>query len=325
MSQHDHPHHDHTHDHDHDHDHDHGHDHSHGVKDVSRLGGATLLTLTFAFIEAAGGVWSGSLALIADAGHMFTDAGSLLLAWLAFRLSRKPADAEHSFGHHRYPVLAAFVNGLSLLAISIWIVAESISRLLSPVAVDAQLMLIVACIGLAANVVSFLILHGGSSDNLNMRGALAHVISDLLGSAAAIVAAIVILYTGWTMADPLLSAFVALLILRTGWRIVRDSAQVLTEGTPASIDVPALSADLVAHIPGLLEVHHVHVWMLTPERLVLTLHAQPKEGQDGPAMLAAIRDRLREHHRIEHATIQIEPSGCTDTCDIHAGDERHSH
>jgi len=258
------------------------------------------------------GIVAGSLALLADAGHMLTDCASLALAWMAFRIGRRPHDARRTYGYHRFQVLAAFVNGAALIAVVGWIAIEAARRLLAPAPVEGGLMLLIAALGLLVNIVAFAILHGGDRDNLNVRGAALHVLGDLLGSVAAIVAGAVIFWTGWTPIDPLLSVLVALLILRSAWLLVQKSAHILLEGTPDWLDVEALKADLVAAVPAVQDVHHVHAWMLTSERPLLTLHARVRADADHDQVLKAVQEALAREHGIDHATIQIEPAGCTD-------------
>lgn len=260
-------------------------------------------------VEAIGGFIAGSLALVADAVHMLTDAASLLLALLALRYAKRPADALFSYGRARYEVLAAFVNGLALLLLSGWIIVESVQRLLSPEAVDGKVMLIVAGLGFAANLVSFLVLRDGE-DSMNMRGAVLHVLGDLLGSAAAMVAAVIILFSGWTAIDPILSAVVAALILRGGWQITRQSAHILLEGAPSDFDDQRLQADLAANVPGVTGIHHLHCWSLTDARPILTLHAVLAEGTDRDRALDAIQQRLRDEFGVAHATVQLEREAC---------------
>ena len=215
----------------------HGHDHQHATAASARaIGIAALLTGGFMLVEVVGGILSGSLALIADAGHMLTDFAALAMAWLAFRVARRPADSRRTYGFDRLSVLAAFVNGLALFAITAWIVVEAIERLAEPRPIEGGLMLAVAVAGLLVNVASFWVLSRGDRANLNLRAALLHVVGDLLGSAGAIVAALVILGTGWTPIDPILSVLVAALILRSAWRVVKESAHILLEGTPANFD-----------------------------------------------------------------------------------------
>lgn len=283
-----------------------GHAHDHGSE--RRLRWALAIIVTFMGVEAVGGVVAHSLALIADAGHMFADAGALALAIAALRISQRPANQGYSYGHERYQVLAAFVNGLTLLLLAAWIVYEAVLRLLTPEIVAGWIMLIVAALGLAANFAAFRVLSG--SGGLNERGALAHVFSDLLGSAAAMVAAGVILAIGWMQIDPLLSMLVSLLILRSGWRITRESAHVLLEGTPAGFDVTQVEAELVGKVPGVRRVHHVHAWSLNGEQPMLTLHAEIDDGVDRHVALAAIHQRLRDKLDASHVTVQIEEGHC---------------
>lgn len=302
----------HEHDHPHDHAHSQGHhDHSNGASE-NRLLIALALTATFMVVEAVAGFWSVSLALLADASHMLTDAVSLGLAFAAARISRRPADARRSYGYDRMQVLAAFVNGFTLIALSIWIVAEAILRLLQPQPVLATPMLVVAVAGLLVNLIAFAVLRGGANENLNMRGAMAHVLSDMLGSAAAIVAALAILLCGWTFADPLLSALVALLLLRNAWQITHQSAHVLLEGAPDGFDVATLEAELPRAIAGIRNIHHVHAWMLSPEKPMLTLHACIEQHADADALTRQINIYLHKHHKIAHATVQIERGDCAE-------------
>jgi cobalt-zinc-cadmium efflux system protein len=302
--------------HDHAHGTGHAHAHAHGADAAAdnerRVFWTLVLTAGFMVVEVAGGIAAGSLALLADAGHMLTDTASLTLAWAAFRIGRRPHDQKRSYGYHRFQVLAAFVNGVALIAVTGWIAIEAIRRLLAPVAVEGGLMLVIASLGLLVNIAAFAILHGGDRENLNIRGAALHVLGDLLGSVAAIVAGGVIYATGWTPIDPLLSALVALLILRSAWLLVRKSAHILLEGTPDWLDVDELKAGLVAAIPAVQDVHHVHAWMLTSERPLLTMHARIQDGADRDRTLLEIRGFLERDYGIGHATIQLEPAGCAD-------------
>lgn len=262
--------------------------------------------------ELVGGLVSGSLALVADAGHMLTDCAGLALAWLGFRLARRPADPKRSYGYDRFGVLVAYSNGLLLFAIAGWIVVEAVHRLNAPTPILGGVMLGVAALGLAVNVVAFRLLQGGDRENLNVRAAVLHVMGDLLGSVAALAAAVVILATGWTPIDPILSVVVALLILGSATRIVRDAAHILLEGTPAGLDPGRIGADLAAAVPGLLDVHHVHVWSLSQDRPVITLHARVADTSAPDKVTAAIKERLRTHHGIDHATVEIELDRCAD-------------
>jgi len=271
-----------------------------------------LLTGGFMLVEVAGGLMSGSLALLADAGHMLTDTAALFFAWLAFRLARRPADPKRSYGYHRFQILAAFLNGVVLIVIVMWIVYEAIQRLNAPVEILGGLMLAVAGVGLVINVIAFAILHGGNRENLNLRSAALHVLGDLLGSLAAMIAAIVIMATGWTPIDPLLSLLVALLILRSAWMVVRQSTHVLLEGTPSEIDVSQLMSELVDRVPEVDDVHHVHVWTLASGKLVMTLHAHVRTGADGEQVLRALVSLCRQRFGVDHVTVQIEHGRCAD-------------
>jgi cobalt-zinc-cadmium efflux system protein len=287
------------------------HSHSHGEH---RLLGALALTGTFMVAEIIGGIMSGSLALLADAGHMLTDTAALALAWGAARLARKPADSLRSYGYHRLQIVAALVNGVAFIAVVIWIVIEATSRLLAPQPVLGGLMLGVAIAGLAVNLLAFVVLHGGKRTDLNLRAALVHVLGDLLGSVAAIAAAVVILLTGWYPIDPLLSVLVALLILRSAIYVVRHSVHILLEGAPGDLDLKTLHQTLVEAVPGVCDVHHVHVWSLTPERPLMTLHVSVAEEADHREVLNRVKSVLTDRFGIEHSTVQIE---YTDHCADH--------
>ena len=287
-----------------------GHDHDHGnTGNRKRVLWALLLTVTFMVVEAAGGVYAGSLALIADAGHMLTDCVSLILAWIAFLVSDRHPDRMRSYGYARFQVLAAFVNGIGLFLIAIWITWEAVGRIREPDHVLAGPMLIIAAVGLVVNIISFLILRDRSSENLNMRGAALHVMGDMLGSIAAIVAALVIMWTGWTPIDPILSVFVAVLVLRAAYTIVRKSSHILLEGTPEDMDVGDIAERLAAMTPGVEDIHHVHIWSLTSDKPVVTLHATVSEGVDRDDVLAALQKALAETFGLAHATIQLESPG----------------
>jgi cobalt-zinc-cadmium efflux system protein len=287
----------------------HGHGHHHDSADSERrVLLALLLTGGFMVVEVIGGLAAGSLALIADAGHMLTDTLSLGLAFVAFRIGRWPQDGRRTYGYHRFQVLAAFVNGLTLVVIVGWIAIEAIRRLLQPVEVLGGLMLVIALIGLIVNLGAFVILHGGDRENLNMRGAALHVLADLLGSVGAIIAALVISVTGWMPIDPLLSLLVAVLILRSAWMLLHKSGHILLEGAPDWLDDGELRKALVTAVPAVRDVHHVHCWMLTMERPLITLHARVVPGVDQQEALGAIHRALADRFGIEHATVQIETS-----------------
>jgi cobalt-zinc-cadmium efflux system protein len=318
-----HLHHAHGHDHDHAEGHTHAphhhHDHRHGAHahaehaGEQRLKIALLILGTFTLVEALGGWFANSIALLAEAAHMLADSASLVLGILAIRVGRRPASVRRTYGHRRYQPLAAFVNGQALLALTAWVVYEAVRRIMERPAVNGRLMLVIALIGGVANLAALLALSGARS--LNERSARAHVLSDLLGSVAASAAALVILLSGWTLADPLLSLVVSALILRSAWALTRESAHVLLEGAPSGCDVQDVESELIGHVPGLIGVHHVHVWSMTGERPTVTLHANLAAGSRHGEVIAAIHARLETRLRVEHTTVQIEDEGDCDTPD----------
>jgi len=277
-----------------------------------RIFWSAVLTGGFMLAEFVGGLASGSLALLADAGHMLTDFASLALAWFAFRLSRRPADWRRTYGFDRFQVMVAFLNGLTLIVIVLWIVYEAADRLLGPVPVLGAPVVAIAAVGLVVNLGAFWLLHGADRTNLNVRGAAFHVLGDLLGSAAALVAGAVILLTGWTPIDPILSMFVGLLILRSAWTLVGEAGHILLEGAPAGIDTREIGTDLVANVPSVEGVHHIHAWSITQERRMITLHARIAEGMPAEAATAAIKTRLRDRFDMSHATVEVERGACAD-------------
>lgn len=288
------------------HDHGHAHDHARNAS-RGRLRTAFALLLAFTVVEAVGGLLANSIALLAEAGHMLADSASLLLAIIAIQVGQRPASAERTYGHRRYQTLAAYTNGLILLALTLWVVVEAARRLIQPPGVNGALMLGIAAIGGVANLAAFIALSGARS--LNERGARAHVLSDLLGSGAAMAAAAVILAFGWLPADPLLSLAVSTLIFRSGWRLTRDSAHVLLEGTPESFKAEQVQQEL-SSLAGVAGIHHVHAWSLAGERAIVTLHADLREGADRQRTLGAIIERLRVRFGVEHSTVQIEEGEC---------------
>lgn len=287
-------------------DHDHGaNGHSHGVRNQRAVGIAALLTGVFMLAEVFGGVISGSLALLADAGHMLTDFASLVLAWFAFRLARRPADWKRTYGFDRFSVLAAFVNGLSLFVIAGWICFEAYDRLNRPVEVIGGLMLWIALGGLAVNLLSFWVLSRGEGDNLNVRAAALHVAGDLLGSVAALAASLVIIFTGWMPIDPILSVLVALIILRSAWHVVREAAHILLEAAPRGFDRRKVTDAIMADVPGVVRVHHVHAWSITQERPMATLEAEVADAADVEQTRQSIKAVLQTRFGIDHSTVEI--------------------
>ena len=289
------------------HGHDHNHYHSHGVnaKNQGRMAIAALLTGTFMLVELVGGIFSSSLALLADAGHMMTDFAALSLAWLAFRIARRPADWKHTFGFDRFSIVVAFVNGLSLFVIAAMIVWEAYKRIGQPIEVMGKPMLVVAVLGLLVNIVVFLVIVSGDKNNLNIRSAALHVLGDLLGSAAAIIAAIIILFTGWMPADLIMSVLVAVIILRSAWHVVREAGHILMEGTPEGLDRRTISADMHEQFTQILHVDHIHAWSISQERPMITLEAIIKPSAEIEPTARAIKQRLHERFGVEHATVEV--------------------
>lgn len=286
-----------------------------GAQNSRRLLLALGVIATFLVVEVIGGILSGSLALLADATHMLTDALALGLAASAQIFAMRPADSSLHFGYRRAQVLAAFVNGILLAVLLVWIMIEAIKRFLSPIEVDAPLMLWVAAAGLVANIVAFMILHRGQ-DDINVRGAMLHVIGDLLGSVAAITGAIVITMTGWVRIDPLLSMLVAVLIGFSAIRLIKETGFILLEGAPDNIDSKALADGLKAMSPAIKDVHHVRIWQITPDQPRIMLHACVDEADDAAAALRSAKEYLAKEFNIHHSTIQVDVGGnCPDNPD----------
>ncbi len=311
---------------------DHGHDHGHGHKGHHHFPDAReaarmrpeerakekrslLLTLAITssimVLEAVGGFLSGSLALKADAGHMLTDSSSLLLAVLAFSFAARPADLRRTYGFYRLEILAALANGVLLLFLSGWIVWEAVERVSEPRAVDARTMAVIAVIGLAANAVGLVLLHrkGGS---LNLRGAYLHVLGDTLSSVGVIVAAVVILFTGWTMIDPLLSIAIAGVIVWSALSLVREAVDVLLEAVPAHLDLAEVLHEM-EHTAGVARVHDLHIWTISSGMHALSAHVVVESCDMGrnDEILRGLRTMLAERFHLDHVTLQIEtPEYC---------------
>jgi len=288
--------------HGHSHDHPHGH-HHHGSAEKS-LYRALWLTLAFAAVEAVGGMWSGSLALIGDAGHMFSDSFALGLAAFAAWLSHKPPSARHTYGLVRAEVIAAFFNGLLMVALIVTIAVEAVERLLHPQPVAGGAVMGIAFIGLLINVMVAFIL-GGGEHNLNTRAALLHVIGDLLGSVAALISGAVIYFTGWTPVDPLLSIGLAGLILYSTVHLLREALHVLMEGVPSGLDVERVGRRL-ATLPDVRSVHDLHIWRVSGGTVALSAHLILDNLDHWPAVLHEARRLLHDDFDIEHVTLQPE-------------------
>ncbi len=286
------------------HDH-HGHDHHHHTTNQRALFWAFVLIATFMVVEVIGGLWTNSLALLSDAGHMLGDAAALGLSFLAVRFGARRATPDRTFGYRRFEILAAFVNGLTLLVISIYIIIEAYKRLFAPPEIMSEGMLAIAVIGLLVNVLAAWILMRGERDNLNVRSALLHVFGDLLGSVGAITAALLILLFGWTLADSIASVFVAVLILISGYRVTRDAVHILMEGAPAEVDVVAMQQDLMT-VAGVKEVHDLHVWSITSNEFAVTCHVLIGEATDDQEVLHEVTDRMKRFGTFKRSTVQIE-------------------
>lgn len=287
-------------------------------KNTQKLSWALGVIASFMVLEVVGGIISGSLALLADAAHMLTDALALSLALVAQFLSRRPADQRLHFGYRRAQVLAAFTNGILLTILLAWIVIEAVTRFFNPVEVKAPLMFWVAAAGLIANAVAFAILHRNNESDVNMRGAVLHVVGDLLGSVAAIIAAGVIYFTGWLQIDPLLSLVVAGLIGVSAIRLIRETGFILLEGAPEDIDVKELAQKLQHNDALIKDVHDVQISQITPGQLRLTMHLSVDNEHDGIKALASAKSYIAEHYNIEVSTIQVEAGGCPDEKINHA-------
>ncbi len=281
------------------------------------LKGAFAITATFMLAEFLGGIWTNSLALMADAGHMLTDAAALALSLFAIRFSQRPATSRKTYGYFRVEILAALANGSALFLISGGILYESYHRFLTPEAVKSREMLVIAVIGLIANLVCIRILHSGHNHNLNIRGAFLHVIGDLLGSVAAILAALTMIWWQVYWPDPVVSVLVSLLICFSAWRLMQESVEILLEGAPAHVSVTAMRQAL-CRVPGVESVHDLHVWTLTSGLHAMTCHAviDTENTQD---LLHQMNQVSRDKFDVRHTTIQLE------TEDICSGEAHNCH
>lgn len=285
----------------------HPHSHSAVLRGKPAFVVALIITLGYAGVELAGGLWSGSLALVSDAGHMFSDAVALALAAVAARLAQRPASLRHSYGWARAEVIGAMLNSLIMLGIIVMLVVEAVQRLLAPQPVIAGGVVLIAFIGLVVNAVVAFVLSRGER-NLNARAALLHVLGDLVSSVAALIAGAVIWATGWLLIDPILSLVIAGLILISALRLLRDTLHVLMEGVPASMNLEQIGKTL-AKVPGVASVHDLHVWGITPESLALSAHLEVDDLAGWAAVLEAARAVLHERFGIDHVTLQPEERG----------------
>lgn len=302
------------------HEHGGGHSHSHGSirageRHKGRLGIAFVLLATFMVVEVIGGLVSESLALLSDAGHMFTDVLGLGMALAAIQLaSRGSARTHHTFGLYRVEILAALANAVLLFGVATYVVIEAVGRFNDPPAVQTGVLLVVAALGLGANLVAFALLREGARESLNMQGAYLEVLADTIGSVAVLLGGFVIRTTGWGWVDPAVGVVIGLWILPRTLRLAAQAVRVLVQAAPAGVDLAALSSDLLA-VDGVVDVHDLHVWTLTSEMDVASAHLMVAVGTDAHGVLDQARVVLRDGYRIEHATLQVEPDdheGCAE-------------
>jgi cobalt-zinc-cadmium efflux system protein len=285
------------------------HHHAPEERRESRLLFAFALTSVMLVAEAVGGWISGSLALLADAGHMLVDAGALMFAWLGARYARRPADALRSFGYARLEVLVGYSNALLQFVLVAWIALEAVLRFANPAPILSGTMLGVAVAGLLVNAVVLRALSHDHAD-LNTAGARLHVLGDLLGSLGAVAAALLVRYLGWLWADPAVSILISLLILASAWRLLGRSAHILLEGTPDGMDAALVGSTIEREAAGVHDVHHVHIWQLSGGRHVATLHARVRDGHAPDQVILGIQSVLRERFSVDHATVQLETAPC---------------
>ncbi|MED3689684.1 cation diffusion facilitator family transporter [Peribacillus butanolivorans] len=291
--------------HQHGHSHDHGHHHHHSENKKALLA-SFLLISTFMVVEVIGGFMTNSLALLSDAGHMLSDAAALCLSYTAIRLGEKKATQTKSYGYKRFEIIAACLNGLTLIVISVFIFIEAIRRFVNPPEVQSLGMLMISIIGLLVNIIAaWILMSGDKDDNLNVRSAFLHVIGDMLGSVGAIAAALLIYFFDWGIADPIASVVVAILIIISGIRVVRDSFHILMEGTPYQVDMEEVKTSL-KELPNVSDVHDLHIWTITSGFLTMSCHVVIDENGNHDTVLAEVQKLLHDQFGIEHSTIQVE-------------------
>lgn len=285
----------------------HSHDHDHGPSSQKILFIGLLITLVFAFVEVIAGWMANSLALMGDAGHMLTDSASLGIGAVAAWLSRKPATKRHSYGLQRTEVIGALINVLFMYAVIAAIVVSAIGRLQHPVDVEPTTVILIGSLGLVVNVLVAWLLHRGEQ-NLNVRGAMLHVMGDLLGSVAAVAAGMIIWVTGWMPIDPLLSLLICILIAVSSTRLLLESLHVVMEGVPSEIDTQEVEKAVLNCDAEIIEVHHIHIWAVSSKSTAMSAHIVIEKMDKWPQILAQVNELLNERFRIDHATLQPEPS-----------------
>ncbi|HMQ04897.1 MAG TPA: cation diffusion facilitator family transporter [Pyrinomonadaceae bacterium] len=272
---------------------------------LTKLKVALVITAVYMFAEAIGGWLANSLALLADAGHMLTDVAAMSLTLFAFWFAARPATSEKTYGYYRLEILVAFINGVVLCLLSLWVIIEAVSRWQDPPEVKGFEMLLIASGGLVVNIIAAVLLHSGHNENLNMRSAFLHVVGDLLGSVAAISAGVLIILFGWMWADALGSVFISLIIIVGAWRLILDSVNVLLEGTPPHIRHSTVETAIL-DTPGVRGIHDLHIWTISSGIHALSVHINHDESVAHSDLLAAVRDRLHDGFGIDHLTIQME-------------------
>jgi cobalt-zinc-cadmium efflux system protein len=285
--------------------HNHEHHHHDHASNRRRLVVVLSLTVTYMLAEFVGGFLTNSLALLSDAGHMLADVAALSLAMLALWFASRPVTPQKTYGYYRLEILAALANGVALVVISLLIFYEAIQRLERPEAIEYGAMMAVAGGGLVINIVSAVVLHSASEENLNMRGAFLHVIGDALGSVGALAAGLIIWQWGWTLADPIMSIAMCLLIIYSSWQLIRESVNVLLEGTPSHINIRAV-VEAMHSVAGVADVHDLHVWTITSGKEALSAHVTLEAGASHRATLDALQEKLKAEFNIGHVTLQLE-------------------
>ena len=288
----------------------HAHNHSAAGKNKKRLAIVLGLTTAYLVAEVIGGLLTHSLALLADAGHMLTDVAGLVLALLAIRFAERPATPERTYGYYRIEILAALVNAVVLIGISLYILYEAYERFRNPPEVQSGGMLAVALVGLVVNIAGIYLLKSASEESLNMKGAYFEVLSDMLTSIGVIAAGIIMLTTGWYYADPIISAGIGVFILPRTWMLLRDAVGVLLEGTPHDVNLAALR-ESIRTVEGVADVHDLHVWSLTSGINAMSVHAVLADHSLHDEVLAAVQKKVTSEFKIAHATVQVECKGCT--------------
>jgi cobalt-zinc-cadmium efflux system protein len=290
----------------------HAHEHERLSADRRALAGALCLIVVFMVVEVVAGLLAGSLAVLADAGHMLSDSASLGLALVAVWLAGRPATPQRSFGFRRAEILAALANGVTLVVVAIWIFVEAIGRMSDPPGVDGAWVLVVGAIGLLVNLAAAGILSRAGSASLNVRGALLHVLADLWGSVGVIVAGVVILTTGWELADPIVAMLIGVLILASAWRLLAESVSILLEATPAGLSAEEVGRAIV-ELPRVVEVHDLHIWTITSGFAALSAHVLVEPGADCHDLRRRIEVVLRERFDLDHTTLQVDHAHRTQT------------